>query len=107
MTAQRHIFDPGPATANLTDRQQQVLALLQAEPAGIRTLDVGIAIHTADKCAYCSPSSACKYAHPNALSILRALRKKNLAIQRKSGLWQSNAPVPTSQRDTGSFPEGF
>ena len=104
VTAQPHLFKPGPATGNLTDRQATVLAMLQAEPAGMRALDVGIALHAEDGCSYCTPQSACKYAHPNATAILKALRKKNLAIHRKTGLWQALVPAG---RDTGTFPPDF
>lgn len=104
---QPRLFAPGPATANLTGRQAAVLAMLQAEPAGMRALDIGIALHLEDGCRYCRPNAACKYAHTNATSILRALRKKNLAIHRKTGLWQSLAPVPASERDTGTFPDSY
>ena len=103
----RTLFPLPPATGNLTERQQTVLAMLQAEPAGMRALDIGIALHLADGCDYCRVNAACKYAHPNATAILKALRKKQLAIHRKTGLWQSLVPVPASERDTGELPPGY
>lgn len=97
------LFPLPPATGALTDRQATVLAMLQSEREGMRALDIGIALHQADGCRYCSPQSACKYAHTNATSILRALRKKGLAIHRKTGLWQSLVRA-SETADTGTFP---
>lgn len=101
---QRHLFTPPAATGNLTDRQATVFQMLQDAPQGLRALDIGIALHVEDKCRYCSPTSACKYAHTNATAILRALRKKQLAIHRKSGLWQ---PLVPAVRDSGTFPTDY
>lgn len=95
----RTLFKLPPATGNLTPRQAQVLAMLQASDGGMRALDVGVTLHMADGCSYCSPQRACKYASTNATAILKALRKKNLAIHRKTGLWQAlvRAPEPPGE----------
>lgn len=97
----RTLFPLPPATGNLTPTQQRVLSMLQERPEGMRALDVGVALHTEDGCRYCSPTSACKWAHTNATAILKALRKKGLAIHRKSGLWQ---PLVRAASDPGEIP---
>jgi len=94
----------------LSDKQQIVMDLLQANPTGLRSGELGALLHQAESvpCS-CSPVSQCKWAHSDGERIgkqLRALEPAQ-AIKRKSGHWQSTVPVPASERDTGTLPEGF
>lgn len=101
----RPLFDAGPATGNLTDRQQHALTLLTAHPDGLRSIDLGRELHIAKGCPYCTPERLCKFAHSTGEEVGRQLRRKDLAIKRKSGLWQSL--LPPAERDIGELPEGF
>lgn len=100
------LFDPGPATGNLTHRQALVLELLRANPQGLRSSDIGREIHMAKGCPYCSPERLCKYAMTAGEEVGRQLRKRDLAIKRKaSGRWQLLRTVRVG--DSNDFPEGY
>ena len=113
----RTLFPLGPALGNLSARQEIVFELLQAFPSGVRAIEAGNYLHRVktNPCLYCSEERTCQYASRDANDILRSLsrpteanpRGRGLAIHRKSGLWQSLAPVPVGERDLGELPENF
>ncbi len=103
MTEQATLFKPGPQTGGLTDHQQRVLDILERHPAGIRAIDVGVTLHQElSKPCPCGPGRACKWAHSDASQILRALRKRDLAIQRRGtgGLWQLMTATSAARSDS-------
>lgn len=101
------LFTPPPADGNLTHRQAFALGLLEQQPAGLRATDVGVAVHQefSNPCS-CSATSACKWSMATGLEVLRALKKRGLVVQRKSGLWQHHRsaadPGSRSDRRSGS-----
>jgi hypothetical protein len=101
----RPLFPLPPADGNLTVRQQHALDLLTATPEGLRSIDLGREIHIAKGCPYCSNERTCKYAHSAGEEVGRQLRRRDLAIKRKSGLWQLIRPV--RDPDPGELPVGF
>lgn len=112
MTAQHPLFRPGPATGNLSKRQQLVLDLLRDHPEGLRSIDLGRHLHQifTDNC-YCGftdPNTgritACQYARGEGERVGKQLRARDLAIKRRTGRWQLLHP-PTTPFDT--FPPGF
>jgi hypothetical protein len=102
------LFKPGPADGGLTDRQQLVLDMLEQNPHGLRPFDIGVALHQAlsNPCS-CAPGHACKWAPTDALGVLRSLRKRELAIGRKSGLWQLMDATVATGRPSDSRPTGY
>lgn len=108
MTADRTLFPPGPATGGLTAKQETVLAIL-TDHGPLRAIDVGALLHQARKtpCA-CGPGRTCKWAAGDAGDVLRALRKRDLAIQRRSGQWELlQPPITGYDPKTADWPEGF
>lgn len=107
MTTQPHLWKLQPSTYGLTPKQELVMSLLQASPDGLRSSDLGRALHLDGHapCA-CSSRSFCKWAMSTGESVGKQLRAKDppLAIKRKSGKWESLVPAV---RDTGELPEGF
>lgn len=105
----RPLFNPGPATGALTDRQQHALDHLTENPAGVRSTDLGAYLHQAlgNRCS-CTPDVRCKYAMSEGERVGKQLRARELAIKRKSGLWQLMRPVRVPDNpDIDPFPDGF
>lgn len=102
----RPLFDAGPATGNLRQREQDALDHLAAHPEGVRSIDLGRALHMLRGCPYCSELRACKFAHSAGEEVGRQLRRRDLAIKRRSGLWQLLHP-PVRERDSGTFPSDY
>jgi hypothetical protein len=97
------LFTPPPADGNLTDRQTLVLQLLRDNPDGLRSSDLGAHIHQATNapCA-CTHDVRCKWAMSTGEAVGRALRKRDLAIKRKTGRWQLTRPPVTGYDPTSS-----
>lgn len=109
MSAQRHLFTPGPADGKLTDRQQHALDHLTANPAGVRSSDLGAYLHQAlgIRCS-CSETVRCRWSMSEGERVGKQLRQRGLAIKRKSGLWQlTRPPVTGYDPKTADWPEGF
>lgn len=91
----------------LTDKQAIVMDLLQANPIGLRSGELGALLHQAQNtpCS-CSPISQCKWAFSDGERVGKQLRNLEpaQAIKRKSGHWQSLRPAP---RDPGELPADF
>lgn len=107
----RSLFDAGPRDGNLTSKQQLVLDLLTSH-GPLRAIDVGALMHQTRKAdCGCGPGRVCKWAHGDASDVLRALRKRDLAIQRRgTGKWElMHPPADPDAYDpkTEPFPEGF
>lgn len=103
------LFPLGPATGNLTARQQTVLDILHAHPDGARAIDVGAQLHVAlGRSCGCTSTVTCRYAMGEAGELLRGLRRRDLAIQRRSGRWElMHPPVTGTDPSTTPFPDGF
>lgn len=92
----RPLFDPGPATGNLREREQIALDhLTYMHPKGVRSIDLGRAIHLARGCPYCSETRLCKYAMSTGEEVGKQLRARDLAIKRRTGYWQLTRPPVT------------
>lgn len=91
----RPLFDPGPATGNMSSREQIALDHITDHPEGVRSTVLGVHIHRvlAVPCG-CGPNVICKWAMGDGERVGRQLRKRDLAIKRKaSGRWQLIQPV--------------
>lgn len=108
MTAARPLFDPGPATGNLTAKQQIILAHLQAHPGGLRAIDIGRHLHLERGCPVCLPDRTCQYASRDANVVLEQLGTsgRRLVIRRRTGLWQLVHP-PVTGYDPPTAPIPF
>jgi hypothetical protein len=96
------LFRPPPADGNLTDRQTLVLGLLRDNPDGLRSSDLGAFIHVATGAPCpCSHDVRCKYALTEGERVGKQLRKRDLAIKRKTGRWQLTRP-PAQGYDPGT-----
>jgi hypothetical protein len=115
MTDQLRAFTPGPADGNLSDDQHHILTILHANPEGMRTLDIGRALHLEGRyqCRTCNQQRTCDFASPHALRVLGQLgtpttvnpRGRGLVVRRKTGLWQLVQPlVRSGGRDSGEIP---
>jgi hypothetical protein len=109
---QQRAFDPGPALANLSDRQTIVLTYLQQNPDGVRAIDAGNHLHRVKRnpCLYCSDGRTCAYASRDALELLRSLRDRQVARYRgRLGVWQAVVGVDDGRTDprTSDWPDGF
>jgi hypothetical protein len=99
----RALFDPGPATGGLTDRQALVLQLLRDNPDGLRSSDLGAFIHVATGAPCpCSHDVRCKWARAEGERVAKSLRQRDLAIKRKTGRWQLTRPPVTGYDPTSS-----
>lgn len=112
VTTQRHLFTP-PA-ADLSDKQQQVLEILQAHPQGLRSTDIGRQLHMARNapCACSASTSAdstatCRWAFSDGERLGKQLRRLDppLAIKRRTGLWELT--VAGRPHDVGTFPTDY
>jgi hypothetical protein len=109
---QQRAFDPGPALANLSDRQTIVLTYLQQNPQGARAIDAGNHLHRvkANPCLYCSETRTCQFARPSVLGVLDSLRDRQLVRYRgRLGVWQAVVGVDDGRADprTSDWPDGF
>lgn len=104
MSAQPHLFTPPAADGRLTDRQAFVLDLLNAEPAGLRSIDLGRELHLQFGCRHCSTTSTCQYAFTEGERVGKSLRARDLAIKRRTGRWQLLNPPKQPFDD---LPEDF
>lgn len=101
----RTLFPLPPATGALTIKQEDALEYIASQPTGARSIDLGRHLHILRGCPYCNPDRSCKYAHTTGEEVGRQLRKRELAIKRKTGLWEL---LPAARpRDSGELPEGF
>lgn len=94
------------ATGALTDQQATVLQILTDQhPTGLRAIDVGHTLHLEQgKRCGCNPAGVvCRWAHGDAGDVLRALRTRDLAIQRRSGRWELLHP-PVTGYDPSTAP---
>lgn len=111
MSGQLRAFDPGPATGAMTDLQQLALDHLTANPAGVRSSDLGAYLHQAmtKRCACTADVGACKWAMSEGERVGKQLRKRGLAVKRKAtGRWQlTHPPITGINPSTAPFPEGF
>lgn len=105
------LFPPPPQT--LTDRQQAALEHLQANPAGVRSIDLGMYLHQAftKPCSCASTtfaSTACHWAHSTGEEVGKALRDKQppLAIKRRTGKWEALVAAPVDLT-IDPFPPGY
>lgn len=99
------LLHPGPATGGLNPRQELALAILADHPEGLRASDVGIAMHIAlDRSCRCQTGPVCDWAASEATQVLKSLRARELAIQRRNAGWQLMQPV---REPPGDFPPGF
>jgi hypothetical protein len=97
------LFTPPPADGNLTDRQTLVLQLLRDNPDGLRSSDLGAFIHQATNAPCpCSHDARCKYAMAEGERVGKQLRKRDLAIKRKTGRWQLTRPPVQGYDPTSS-----
>jgi hypothetical protein len=103
------LFPLPPATGNLSSREQLILDLLTANPEGLRSSDLGAHIHQAtDSPCPCSDTVRCKWSRAEGERIGRMLRRRDLAIKRKTGRWQlTRPPVQGYDPSTAPLPDGF
>jgi hypothetical protein len=112
MSEPARLFTPPPPTGNLTDRQAFVYGQLQAHTVqgdGLTADEVGAELHA--RAGKHEAGVRCQWCHQEGVSVLKALRKKNLAKRRRAGGWvalgaeraESDSPDPT----TDPFPDGF
>lgn len=94
MSAQKPLFQPPPATGNLTARQSFALRYLERHRQdGVKADELGAALHArrgrhpeGERCRFCSNEGQ---------DVLRALRRKGLARQRRGIGWVAlSAPGP-------------
>jgi hypothetical protein len=86
------LFDPGPATAGLTDRQKTVLDAIGRD---------GITAHEAGLAAGANPA----WARTNGLEILRALKARGLVVERRNPPRYELAHKPSEP--LGELPAGY
>jgi hypothetical protein len=99
----KSLFALPPADGNLTDRQTLVLQLLRDNPDGLRSSDLGAFIHQATNAPCpCSHDARCKYAMAEGERVGKQLRKRDLAIKRKTGRWQLTRPPAQGYDPTSS-----
>jgi hypothetical protein len=96
-----------PATPKLKDRQQMALAILRdAGAAGLQPVQLGALMH--DSWSGRHPASApCDFCASTGNELLRALRRKGVARQRRVDgrtFWQATG-LPAEPM--GDLPEGF
>lgn len=75
------LFDPGPAEGRLTDRQRTVYEAIDAE--GITDTQAGAVLGASER-----------WRASTGREVLNALRRKQLVIRRRTGLWQRTKPKP-------------
>lgn len=86
------LFDPGPATEGLTNRQKTVLEAIG--PDGITAHEAGIA-------AGAGPA----WARTNGLEVLRALKARGLVVERRNPPRYELARKPSEP--LGDLPAGY
>ena len=84
MTAQRHLFDPGPADGGLTAYQSLVYESVGVE--GITASRAGALIHSHR--AIHPATDLCQWCRGDGNGVLQALRKRGLVKRRRTGTWQ-------------------
>ena len=99
MTAQRHLFDPGPAEGGLTDHQAAVLEAVETagSAGGLTATQAGALVHS--RRAIHPASEVCVWCKGDGRGVLEALKKRGLVRRRKTGVYQ-----PTKRRDNGVIP---
>lgn len=100
MTAQRTLFDPGPAEGGLTDYQALVYDAVGND--GITASRAGALIHSHR--ALHAATEACQFCRGDGNGVLKALRKRGLVKRRRNGTWQLVRQIP---EPFGDFPPGF
>jgi hypothetical protein len=108
MTDQPTLFPPPPATGTLTSRQSFVFDLLCAHPQdGLTSDEVGAELHA--RAGKHEAGVRCQWCHQEGVSVLKALRKKNLAKRRRAGGWVAlgveRADSPSPGETEGYNPE--
>lgn len=105
MTAQRTLFDPGPADGALTPHQAAVYAAAQdAGPrGGITASEAGALVHS--RRAVHAAAGRCVHCRGDGRAVLDALKKRGLVKRRKSGVYQPvRAPPGLLPGQTDSIP---
>lgn len=109
MTEQPHLFEPPAATGQLTERQRFVYDQLLAHTAqgdGLTTDEVGALL--CERAGRHDSGSRCDFDARNGRSVLKALRKKELARSKRSGGWFAlGAPSVPEPPEGDPFPEGY
>jgi hypothetical protein len=106
MSEQRHLFDPPPATAHLTDRQAFVyvrLSVATKQGEGLEPDEIGALL--CERSRRHDAGSRCAYDKSNGMGVLRALAKRGLAKRRRNVGWV--ALEVEVEDDSDPFPPGF
>lgn len=83
---QTSLFEETPAEPKLTDRQRFALSELQRYREGLTQDELGALLHARN--GKHADWQRCQWCSKDGLGVLRALRKKELVVRRRSGQWQ-------------------